>query len=259
MKLLILGLIALYFGALVYIYLTQDSKVFNSSAIEKKEPISLKNTEKITFKVEKDVLLEGIHKTIETENSPLIIYFGGNADDATRIVLHIKGYEIVAFNYRGYVNSGGKPSQKAIFSDALKIFDKYGKDRDVIVIGRSLGTGVATYVASKRDIKGLILVTPYDSIVSIAKKMYPYFPIEMLSKHKFESVKYMQNVDEKVGLIEVQNDETIPKYHFDKLKEKVQNLALHVELKDTTHADVLRHPDFEKTIKQMIKDFDVNR
>ena len=248
MKLLIFGLIILYFGALAYIYFTQDSKVFNPTFIEKKEPI--KNVEYITLKVAKDVVLDGIYK--ESNDSPFVIYFGGNSDDATRIVLYINGLEIVAFNYRGFVNSGGKPSEEAIFSDALKIFDKYAKNTDVIVVGRSLGTGVATYVASKRDVKGLILITPYDSIVSMGKKMYPYFPIETLSKHKFESVKYMQKVQAPVGLIEVENDETIPKYHFDKLKVEVPNLALHVELKDTTHGDVLRHPDFEKTVKRMI-------
>ncbi len=250
MRLFIISLLVVYFGISVYVYLTQDSQVFNPSAIEKKEPINLKDVEHITFEVEKGVVLDGIHK--KSKNTPLVIYFGGNADDATRIVLYIKDFEIVTFNYRGFVNSGGKPSEKAIFSDALKIYDKYEKNRDVVVVGRSLGTGVATYVASKREVKGLILITPYDSIASIAKKMYPYLPIETLLKHKFESVKYMQDVKAPVGLIEVKGDKTIPKYHFDKLKEVVPNLVLHVELLDTTHAAVLKHPSFEKTINRMI-------
>ncbi len=250
MKFVILSLVFIYAGALLYIYLTQDSQVFNPSAIDKKEPVKLKNVEHISFEMENDVVLKGIHK--KTNNAPLLIYFGGNADDATRIVLHVKGFEIIAFNYRGFVNSGGKPSEKNIFSDSLKIFDKYAKNKEVIVMGRSLGTGVATYVASKRDVRGLILITPYDSIVSIGKKMYPYFPIETLSNHKFESVKYMLDVKAKVGLIEVEGDDVIPKYHFDKLKEKVLNLALHVELKDTTHGDVLQHSNFEKTVRKMI-------
>ena len=250
MKFVLFSMAFIYAGALLYIYLTQDSQVFNPSAIDKKEPVKLKNVEHISFEMENDVVLKGIHK--KTNNAPLLIYFGGNADDATRIVLHVKGFEIIAFNYRGFVNSTGNPSEQAIFSDALRIFDKYAKGKEVIVIGRSLGTGVATYVASKRNIKGLILVTPYDSIVSIGKKMYPYFPIETLSNHKFESVKYMLHVKAPVGLIEVQNDETIPKYHFDKLRAKVPNEALHVELSNTTHADVLKHPDFEKIIRKMI-------
>jgi len=258
MKLVIFSLVSIYIGALVYIYATQDSQVFNPDEIEKKEPIALKNVKKISFKVEENVLLDGIYKKSEKKDAPLIIYFGGNADDATRIVLHVKsldGFDIVSFNYRGFVNSSGKPSQKAIFSDALKIFDKYGKNREVIVIGRSLGTGTATYVASKRDIKGLILITPYDSIASIGQKMYPYFPIVFLSKHKFESTKYMTKVKAPVGLIEVKGDTTIPKYHFDKLKEKVSNLALHIVLEETTHGEVLTHPDFENSLKKIIERF----
>jgi len=258
MKVIIFSLIGIYLGALVYIYVTQDSQVFEPNTIEKKEPIALKDVKKISFKVADGVVLDGIYKKSTKQNVPLIIYFGGNADDATRIVLHVKGltdFDLVTFNYRGFVNSGGKPSEKAIFSDALKIFDKYGKNREVIVIGRSLGTGTATYVASKRDIKGLILITPYDSIASIGQKLYPYFPIALLSKHKFESVKYMKNVKEPVCLIEVKGDTKIPKYHFDKLKEVVPNLALHEVLENTTHGDVLTHPDFEKTIRKMIERF----
>jgi len=250
MKLLIFGLIILYCGALLYIYLTQDSKVFNQNSIEKKEPIRLKDVEHITFEVENGIVLDGVHK--KSTGSPLIIYFGGNADDATRIVLKLKEYEIVVFNYRGFVKSNGKPSEEAFFSDALKIFDRYAKDREVILLGRSLGTGVASYVASKREVKGIILVTPYDSIVSMAKKKYPYFPIDLLLRHKFASVEHILYAKVPVCLIEVENDDVVSKYHFDKLRVKVPNLALHVKLSDTTHGGVLDHPNFEKTIRKMI-------
>jgi len=262
MKFLVFGFIAVYLGVVVYVYLTQDRQIFRAGLIEKQEPIDVKNAKRISFKVGEGVVLDGVYKTSEKEDAPLIIYFGGNADDATRILLHVKSlkeFDVLAFNYRGFVKSTGKPSQKAIFSDALKIYDKFSKNKKVILIGRSLGTGTATYVASKRDIIGLILITPYDSMVSIAQRKYPYLPVNMLLKHKFESVKYILHVKAPVGLIEVENDETISKYHFDKLKEKISNLALHVELKNTTHADVLTHPNFEKSIKEIIKDFDVNR
>ncbi len=168
-------------------------------------------------------------------------------------------YDVLAFNYRGFVNSSGKPSEKNIFIDALSIFDEYGKDKDVIVMGRSLGTGTATYLASKRDVKGLILITPYDSVVSMAKKIYPYLPVKILSKHKFDSVKHMYDVKAKVGLIEVIDDETISAYHFDKLKQSVLNQALHIELENTTHKDVLIHPQFEESLKKIIKEFNVDR
>ena len=260
MKVIILTILVVYLGALIYIYITQDDKVFNPSVIQKNEQFELKDMKRILFKVD-DVILEGVYKKSQKKHAPLILYFGGNADDATRILLHIKSleeFDIVAFNYRGFVNSEGKPSEKALFSDALKIYDKFSNNKEVIAMGRSLGTGIASFLASKRKIKGLILITPYDSVVSMAKKRYPYFPIEALLRHKFESVKYMLQVNSKVGLIEVKDDGIVPKYHFDKLKEKVKNLALHVELKNTSHGEVLMHPDFENTLKKMIKEFDVN-
>jgi len=259
MKYVIFGFVGIYLGVLAYIYITQDSQVFEPDLIEKKEPINLKDVKKITFKVADGVVLDGIYKKSTKVDAPLIIYFGGNADDSTRIVLYMKSlsdFDIVSFNYRGFANSSGKPSEKSIFSDALKIFDKYANGKEVIVIGRSLGTGIATYVASKRDIKGLILITPYDSIASIGQKLYPYFPIKLLSKNKFESVKRMLDVKAPVGLIEVKDDTKIPKYHFDKLREVVPNLSLHVVLENTTHGEVLTHPDFEDSLKKIIKRFE---
>lgn len=257
MKILVLIVVILYLLAIVYLYFFQTSIVFNSSAIEAKEPFSLKDTKNITLDVE-DALLDGVYKSSNKKNTPLILYFGGNADDATRIVLHtqkLEKFDIVAFNYRGYVKSSGIPSQNSVFKDALSIYDRYAKDREVIAIGRSLGTGVATYLASKRDIKGVILITPYDSILSIAQKQYPIFPIKWLLKHKFESIKYIQNVAKPVGLIEVVGDEVVTKYHFDKLKDKVPNIALHISLENTTHGDVLVHPDFQKSLLDIIERF----
>ncbi len=239
---------------LVYIYLTQDRQVFNFSAIELKEPFDLVDTQRISLEMD-EITLRGVYKTSQDSHAKLILYFGGNADDATRVLLHtknLKEFDIVAFNYRGFVDSEGAPSEKAMFSDALKIYDKFSKDREVIVIGRSLGTGVATYVASKRDVNGLILITPFDSILHMAQTKHPYFFMKALLKHRFESVKYMPSVRSKVGLIEVSNDEIIPFENFDKLKDSVVNLALHVELQNTTHKEVLTHRDFEKTIREMI-------
>jgi pimeloyl-ACP methyl ester carboxylesterase len=258
MKLFFLCLIGLYVLVLAYVYLTQTSKIFNPDAIENKEEFTLEDTKQISLEVKNGLFIRGVYKKSKKQNAPLIIYFGGNADDATRIVLklnNINDFDIVAFNYRGFVNSDGKPSQTALFSDAIKIYDEFAKDKDIVIIGRSLGTGVASYLASKREVKGVILITPYDSIVSIGKRKYPFLPIELLAKHKFESTKYLQKVLTPIALIEVFDDQTIPKYHFDRLKKSVQNLALHVELKDTTHADVLNHPDFEKVIRQMLKRF----
>jgi len=258
MKFIIIGIIFVYFIVLSYIYLTQDEKIFNKNAIELLPTFKVANMEHISLHVGDNAILDGVYKHSKKQNAPLLIYFGGNADDATRILLHVEGlvdFDIVSFNYRGYLKSTGKPSEKYLFSDALSIYDKYSKDRKTIIIGRSLGTGVATYLASKREIKGLVLITPYNSIASIAQRKYPIFPINLLLRHKFNSVKYMLHVKAPVSIIEVDNDQVIPHYHLLKLKKVIPNLSLHVILKDTTHADVLTHNKFEKNLQSILGEF----
>lgn len=258
MKIAVLVILIVYIVAIAYLYFFQNSIVFNAGAIESTKMFKLQNTKRINFEVEEGIVLDGVYKTSSIKDAPLIIYFGGNADDATRLLLHVTkilDYDIVSFNYRGYVKSKGKPSQDALFSDAIKIYEKYKKDKKVILIGRSLGTGVATYLASKKDVLGVILITPYDSIVSMAKKKYPMFPIDFLLKYKFESVKYVQDIKAPIGLIEVIDDKVISKYHFDTLKQKIPNLSLHVKLDNTTHGEVLKHSDFEKSLENIIDRF----
>lgn len=254
MSIVILLLFFGYFAAMAYLYFFQSSLIFKALSIEEQAPFSLLDTKHISLHV-KEAVLQGVYKKAKNQNAPLILYFGGNADDATRFLLHVRNidtFDIVAFNYRGYVNSTGKPSQEALFSDAKKIYDTYAKEKEVVLVGRSLGTGVVSYLASQRAVKSLILITPYDSIVSMAKKQYPLFPIDFLLKHKFESDKYILHVKVPVHLIEVKDDTVVPKYHFDKLRKNIQNLGLHVELSDTTHGEVLAHRDFEKTMKRML-------
>jgi len=228
-------------AVLAYFYITQDSKIFNFSEIEKDEPFIVKDTKEIKLKISDDVTLDGLYKKSKKEDASLIIYFGGNSDDATRFMLHISSledFDIVAFNYRGYMKSTGKPSEKALFDDALKIYDRYSKNQKVIIIGRSLGSGVAVYLASKRKNSGVVLITPYYSIASLAQEKYPFLPI----------------IKSPISVILVKNDTTIPNKNSENLIKKIKNLNSVITLEKTTHADVLNQIDFEKTLRKMLID-----
>lgn len=249
------SLAGLYFIAIGYLYVTQDEQIFPAKLIEKEAPVRGENITPLQLKIDDTTTLDGVLRSDEEPNADLILYFGGNADDATRFVLDVKalqGYDIVTFNYRGYVNSTGKPSEEALFSDALKIYDTYARGRKVFVIGRSLGTGVATYLATKRVVDGLVLITPYDSILSLGQRKYPFFPIALLINHPFETIAYIPLVTAKIGVIEVENDQTIPRYHLEKLLEKMPSDYLHVVLHNTTHGNVLEHPDFTQELQTML-------
>ena len=251
---MIFSLAGFYFLAIGYLYMTQDDQVFNAKMmVVKEQNIESDTIKALSFDVE-GARLKGLYRKVG-ENAPLILYFGGNADDArefVRVTRSMDGYDIMTLNYRGYVDSSGKPSEKALYADALAQYDAFGKGKEVIVVGRSLGTGVATYVASQREVKGLVLITPYDSILSMAKERYPYFPIDVLLKHPFEAVKYIPHVKARIGIVEVVNDTTIPRVHLQKLIEKIPAPFLHVKLNNTTHGDVLEHPEFNAELQMIL-------
>lgn len=144
-----------------------------------------------------------------------VIYFGGNAEDVSRSLPTLEDAfperSIFAMNYRGYGGSTGKPSEAALIADALVLFDRVHIDHPkIIVIGRSLGSGVAVHLASERPVERLVLVTPYDSILNIAARQMPYFPVRWLLLDKYESWRYAAKVTSPTQLIAAQYDEVIP-------------------------------------------------
>ena len=128
--------------------------------------------------------------------APGVIYFGGNAEEVSGTLSDPRwprDWAIVGVNYRGYGNSEGKPGEAAIMADALAIYDAVaGRDdidpRRIVVFGRSLGTAVATRVAADRPVTGAILVSPYDSMTAIGKLHYPWLPVSLLLRHRFDAI-----------------------------------------------------------------------
>ena len=114
---------------------------------------------------------------------PLLLYFGGNAQEVSgwmRMRHQAPDWAWAALNYRGYGASTGKPSQQALVADAVAEFDALSADpridpRRIVVVGRSLGSGVAVQLAAQRPLKALVLATPFDSLTSVASERYPIF------------------------------------------------------------------------------------
>ena len=149
------------------------------------------------------------------EGTDAVIYFGGNAE---RVALSLPGLAeafpdsaIHLLHYRGYGGSSGSPSEAALVADALVLFDSvYTTHPHIVVVGRSLGSGVAVRVAAKRPASALVLVTPYNSILELAQRQFPYVPVSWLLVDKYESWRYAPDVRVPTLLIEAELDEVIP-------------------------------------------------
>jgi pimeloyl-ACP methyl ester carboxylesterase len=144
-----------------------------------------------------------------------LIYFGGNAEDVSYSLPSFSAafpdYALYLAHYRGYGGSSGKPSEASLVADALALYDSVQTDhKQIVVVGRSLGSGVAVQLASLRAVERLVLVTPYDSIQKLAGRQFPYFPVRWLLRDKFESWKYAPQITAPTLLIAAEEDEVIP-------------------------------------------------
>ena len=149
-------------------------------------------------------------------NKPTIIYFKGNegsfSEEYERLAEISKdGYGFLAFDYRGFPMSPGKINQENVLNDALAVFDWVAKENsNIVLFGRSLGSGPATYVASLRDAKALILETPFTSAVDVAKKRFPFLPVANLLKDKYPVNEWIKDVNEPVFVGHGTSDKVIP-------------------------------------------------
>lgn len=144
-----------------------------------------------------------------------VIYFGGNAESVTYsapdLIDELSDKTLYLVNYRGYGGSDGTPAESDLNKDAELIFDTIAALHSTVsVIGRSLGTGVACWLATQRPVRQMVLITPFDSILNIAKKAYPVFPVEWLLKDKFNSIEYAPHIKIPVLVILAGRDKVIP-------------------------------------------------
>jgi len=191
---------------------------------------------------------------INSNSRHAIIYFGGNAEDVSRNIPRfseiLSGYDFYLVNYRGYGGSEGVPSEGALYADALAVFDFIQDDYDNIsVIGRSLGSGVATFLASERKVDHLALITPYDSIENIAQAKFPILPVRFLLKDKYDSAGRAHKVSAPTLIIVAEHDGVIPRRHSDKLASKFKNAPVeHVIIEGSNHLSVSNSVDFWEAI-----------
>ena len=187
---------------LVFMAIFQDHFIFFPQPISNPGVAQFAQHE-ISFQRE-GIILKGwfIRKKISAEN-PLIIYYGGNAEEVSNHLFESHHFSANAFlflNYRGFGKSEGKPSQTDLVSDALFVLAEVLKQENikpdqVILMGRSLGSGVAVQVAASSKVKGLILVTPFDSLLNVAKTHYPFLPVGLLLRHPFNSAALAPEID----------------------------------------------------------------
>ena len=162
--------------------------------------------------------LRGWIRTATATPAPVVLYFGGNAEEVSWTLADPRWpreWAIVAINYRGYGASEGAPGEAELVADALAIYDTIAARPDVnprriVAFGRSLGTGVAVKLVAARPVDGAILVSPYDSLVELGRTHYPWLPVSLLLRHRFDGEADAQRAHVPLLAIVADHDSIIP-------------------------------------------------
>jgi pimeloyl-ACP methyl ester carboxylesterase len=190
---------------------------------------------------------------------PLILYFGGNAEEVSWMIAEARertpGLGWLLVNYPGYGGSDGAPSEAAISADALRWYDHAGKElgaKEIIAFGRSLGSGAAVTLASQRALKAVVLVTPYDSLVEVAKRHYPFLPVSLMLRHPFDSVARAPKINVPLLCIAASRDEVIPPVHAQRLYEAWGGPKRWLLLEEAGHNTTDSHPLFWNSVGEFL-------
>jgi len=190
-----------------------------------------------------------------------VIYHGGNAEDlAGHCDVLFDGLDINALlvNYRGYGESEGIPGEKEMVADCIAIFDLFCKEKNVVpsnilLMGRSLGSGISVQVAAARpQVAGVILVTPYESLAAVARFQYPWLPLDRMLRHPFLAIDHAPELKMPALILLAESDEVIPIESGLKLGEAWGG-PKEIIILPMGHNDINEHPDYFQTINRFVK------
>ncbi len=252
---------AIYVGLCVWLYLNQEDFIFFRVSNDP-QLVEQWQSQRVSIpSVDANTPIEGWWSdNPDAGNDAIVLYFGGNAEDvlyAATTAKNLQARRFLVTNYRDYGKTPGKPSEAALCQDALAIYDYVIKQPNVtaekiVVVGRSLGSGVAAYLAAHRAVGGVVLVTPFDSLALVAQSHYPMFPIRLLLKHRFPSIELATQIDAPVLIIAAGRDNVVPPVHAKRLFDALPGAKHWQLLPDAGHNDIDQYDSYYKYINEFL-------
>ena len=184
--------------------------------------------EKVKIKTKDNIeLLAWYHKK-DISDYKTILFLHGNAGSLENRIHKINNFKDMNVNFlllawRGFSGNNGSPTEQGIYEDARSavrwLKSKGIIEENIIIYGESLGTGVATEISQNKDFAGIILESPFTSMVDAAKTKYPFFPIGLLLKDSYQSDKKIQNIKSPILVMHGEADRLVPFWMGEKMYE----------------------------------------
>ena len=264
----IILLLLFFFGGTSYLYFKQEALLFKSGALTDDHVFSYKAPFKELFlETEKGARINALHFYVEQPKG-VVLYFRGRGANLNKNLGRFsreftsRGYDLFVMDYRGCGKSRGHRSEKALCHDADQCYKyllkNHFQESQIIVYGRSLGTGIATYVASKHAPQALILEAPYVSILDLVPAEQPYLPrflIPLLMKYHLRTDEWIVKVKSPIYIFHGTDDSIVP-YHSStrlmKLITEKQNIYF-TTIENGKHNNLRYHSEYQEVMDNILK------
>ena len=225
---ILLTFVFIYFFILISTYVFQRNLLYHPSENNYFGDQLEVKIEKVKIKTQDNIELLSWYHNKNIDRYKTILFLHGNAGTLENRIHKINHFKDMNINFllvawRGFNGNKGKPTEKGLYEDARSavvwLKSKGIKENNIVIYGESLGTGVATEIAQKKNFAGVILESPFTSMIEAGKTKYPYLPVRLLLKDKYESNKKIKNIKSPILIMHGKVDKIVPFYMGEKMYE----------------------------------------
>ena len=252
--------IGLYFSAGLILYFVQDKLIFHPEVL----PANYQYKFDVPFQellipVNKKTKLSAVLFKAERPRG-MVLYFHGNSSNINRYAKVVPdftkhGYDVLMMDYREFGKSTGRLSEAAMYEDALLMY-KVARTRfapwQIIIYGKSLGTGIAAYLAAERDCRRLLLETPYYSLGDVASQAAPIYPYSLLLNFNLPTHEYLPAVTAPVTIFHGTEVDSVPFESGKKLEGLLKKGDEFVTLKGGEHNNLRDYPLYRQKLDSLL-------
>lgn len=254
-------IVGLYLVLCILLYFFQERLIFfpQKLAIDHQFHFAGDFEEKF-FQVDEETMVHALHFFSKNPKG-VILYFHGNAgaldnwgevaDDFVKM-----NYDVLISDFRGFGKSTGKISEAGFYQDAQMMYDALLKKYDtsqIIIYGRSLGSGVAVDLAAKNKAQQLILETPFANFADLAQNRFKIFPVKALLKFRFSNKDKLEKIDYPIHIFHGTNDQVIPYQHAKELKSVLKTGSTFTTIKLGNHNNLFTFQEYWTKIKAILR------
>ena len=228
LTIILLSFLVIYFLIIVLTYIFQRNLLYHPNENNYLNDPLLLTVKKIKIKTSDNIELLSWHHNKDINIYKTILFLHGNAgtlENRIHKINHFKDMNVnlLIISWRGFGKNRGKPNEEGLYEDARSAIEwlksKGAKESDIIIYGESLGTGVASEIAQYKNLAGVILESPFTSMIELGKDKYPFLPVKFLLKDIYESNKKIKNIKVPVLVMHGKVDDVVPFYMGQKIYE----------------------------------------